>query len=100
MAAARRSPRTVEPVRGWGFDDTDTWEPVVPDTWQVPVDTEEATAEPGPNQSAVWTDAARTDEEWADAADWDGAREGAARPGLAEAARVPYLEAVAAGYLG
>lgn len=76
-------------AQGWEFDETDTWEPVVPDTWAVPTDTPEQQRTPE-QPNAGWTDAARTEEEWVDAADW----------GLREEARVPYLEAVAAGYLG
>ncbi len=76
-------------AQGWEFDETDTWEPVVPDTWSVPTDAPEQ-PQPSHQPSAGWTDAARTDEEWVDAADW----------GMREEARVPFLESVAAGYLG
>lgn len=78
-------------AQGWEFDERDTWEPVVPDTWQVPEGTSQPLESHAPQEtSAGWTDAARSDEEWADAADW----------GMREEARVPYLETVAAGYLG
>jgi hypothetical protein len=77
MGSARYAPRTVETeqqtaqplertAHSWELDESDSWEPVVPDTWNAPVDTDEAPA--GADPAAGWTDAARTEQEWADAA--------------------------------
>src|SRR6516225_7818348 len=75
MAAGKGRARTVEAERAqtertqaWEFDETDSWEPVVPDTWEVPTDQQpiEGELEPGPTESAAWTDAARTEDEWVD----------------------------------
>jgi hypothetical protein len=77
MGSGRYAPRTVEPeeqtaqppertAHSWELDESDSWEPVVPDTWTAPVDTDEARG--GVDSAAGWTDAARTEQEWADAA--------------------------------
>src|SRR5690242_18333933 len=80
MGFGRYAPRTVEPeqpgieseqppertAHGWELDDADSWEPVVPDTWDPPSDVDAEQAEQ--DGAAAWTDAARTEKEWADAA--------------------------------
>jgi hypothetical protein len=54
----------------WELDGADSWEPIVPETWAVPPDAEPAASEPFADDtgSAGWSDAARSDEEWVDAA--------------------------------
>jgi len=98
MGLGRYAPRTVEPeqptiesdqppertAHGWELNDTDSWEPVVPDTWDPPTDIDAERVEQ--DGAAGWTDAARTEQEWADAA----------RGAPGEAVRAPYPDSTGA----
>jgi hypothetical protein len=59
---------TDRPAHAWEFDEADSWEPVVPETWEVPTDEEQTEPASVDADSAGWTDAARSEEEWIDAA--------------------------------
>ncbi len=118
MAAGRSRAKNETAERtahAWEFDEADSWEPVVPDTWELPADRQESEPTDSPGISAGWSDAARSEDEWVDAARHAGAAEPeqvatqqspspqTASPAVnatADAGRVPYLEAVAAQYLG
>lgn len=118
MAAGRSRAKNETAERtahAWEFDEADSWEPVVPDTWELPADRQTSERTDSPGTSAGWSDAARSEDEWVDAARHSGAAEpeqvvaqpsptphatSPAENATADAGRVPYLEAVAAQYLG
>jgi len=52
---------TDRPAHAWEVDEVSSWEPVVPDTWDPPVD---ADVEASTDDEATWTDAARSEGEW------------------------------------
>src|SRR5262245_30802205 len=94
-AEAEAVPEDERSAHAWEFDESNAWEPVVPDTWELPTDRQSAEPVGRPSESSAgWSDAARSEEEWVDAA-----RQQGVGPTVADrSARVPYLEAVAAQY--